>query len=379
MNRFVQLLSPLIIYSSFQVIGLVNSIDHLSDHKNHLLDFRYNSARIDAITKLPNDTLIVVSNGYYWVLREGQLPRSYNVRGKVSDLHPLFQRIDAIFTDPSYNEFDPKIFIMEYSYENGLLIACQEYNGQFKTDNQYCNLPVDERWHNALRDLNLKRPIDAAVWRNRSKEREGGFWTFFQGTKFSVVDPFKMELRFTYDIEWMNITDVITAAFYDYKKQKFYLFHHHNLFHVWHVNTTLMKSLPMGWDRAFLHGTLSKNLAINKDFFEFSQSELYDYDQPNLIENKFVVIEEEEQKLNTKSSMIVTEETNDLFQQSHINSNKNQGNHFLEKNIKEININMVSDEGLVDSESNGSLNNANLILLLGAILIYVICISKSLI
>ncbi len=78
---------------------------------NAIPDFRYNSARIDAITKLPNDTLMVVSNGYYWVLNNKQLPRQFNVGGHVSDLYPKFKTLDALFTDP-YNEMDPKIYMI---------------------------------------------------------------------------------------------------------------------------------------------------------------------------------------------------------------------------------------------------------------------------
>lgn len=76
-------------------------------------DFRYNSARIDGITKLPNNTLIVISNDYYWVLKEGQLPREYNVGGRVNEFHPKFKIVDAIFTDP-YNEYDPKTYIISH-------------------------------------------------------------------------------------------------------------------------------------------------------------------------------------------------------------------------------------------------------------------------
>jgi len=78
---------------------------------NTIPDFRYNSARIDAITKLPNDTLIVVSNEYYWILNNKQLPRQSNVGGRVSDLYPKFKTLDALFTDP-YNEMDPKIYMI---------------------------------------------------------------------------------------------------------------------------------------------------------------------------------------------------------------------------------------------------------------------------
>ena len=80
---------------------------------NAIIDFRYNSCRIDAITRLPNNTLFVVSNGYYWVLNERQTPRPYNVAGRVSRLYPKFNTIDAIFTDP-INEVDPKIFLVSH-------------------------------------------------------------------------------------------------------------------------------------------------------------------------------------------------------------------------------------------------------------------------
>lgn len=80
---------------------------------NAIIDFRYNSCRIDAITRLPNNTLFVVSNGHYWVLNDRQTPRPYNVAGRVSQLYPRFKTIDAIFTDP-INEVDPKIFLVSH-------------------------------------------------------------------------------------------------------------------------------------------------------------------------------------------------------------------------------------------------------------------------
>lgn len=73
-------------------------------------DFRYNTARIDGITKLPNETLIIISNGYYWSLNDRHLPRISNVRGRVSTLYPKFKRVNAILTDP-YNEMDPKVYL----------------------------------------------------------------------------------------------------------------------------------------------------------------------------------------------------------------------------------------------------------------------------
>ena len=84
-----------------------------SSVNNGITDFRYNSGRIDAITRLPNNTLLVVSNGYYWILNDRQTPRPYNVRGPVEQLFPKFRVIDAIFTDP-INEVDPKIFIVSH-------------------------------------------------------------------------------------------------------------------------------------------------------------------------------------------------------------------------------------------------------------------------
>ena len=40
---------------------------------------------------------------------------------------------------------------------------------------------MDHRWLAALKDLDPNRPIDAATWRNRTKNQDGGFWVFFQG------------------------------------------------------------------------------------------------------------------------------------------------------------------------------------------------------
>lgn len=101
----------LIVEIFFILVTLISLSRQISN--NAVLDFRYNSARIDAITRLPNDTLIVVSNGYYWVLNNKQLPRQYNVAGHVSQLYPKFRKVDALFTDP-YNEMDPKIYIISH-------------------------------------------------------------------------------------------------------------------------------------------------------------------------------------------------------------------------------------------------------------------------
>jgi hypothetical protein len=64
----------------------------------------------------------------------------------------------------------------------------------------------------------------------------------------TVIDPYKMELRFTYDVQqWMSINETITATYYDYRLHRFHLFFSHNKYHIWKVNVSLMNSLPMGW------------------------------------------------------------------------------------------------------------------------------------
>lgn len=80
------------------------------DRRTHITDFRYSSCRIDAITKLANDSLLVVSNGFYWLLDDGQLPYSYNVKGQVSQLYPGFKHVDTIWTDP-YNDISEQIYL----------------------------------------------------------------------------------------------------------------------------------------------------------------------------------------------------------------------------------------------------------------------------
>lgn len=88
--------------------------------------------RVDAITKLPNGTMILVSNGHYWILSENELPLPENVQGIVTDLHPAFSRIDAVFADP-YNELDPKIYIIRQVHVN--VMPCQTFSNSvhFKT------------------------------------------------------------------------------------------------------------------------------------------------------------------------------------------------------------------------------------------------------
>jgi len=97
----------------------------------------------------------------------------------------------------------------------------------------------------------------------------------------TVIDPYKMELRFTYDInKWMAINETITATYYDYRTHSFHMFFNNNKYRIWKVNVSLMNSLPMGWDRAFLHGSLSDSLKINRDFFKMNERELREYSQP---------------------------------------------------------------------------------------------------
>lgn len=82
----------------------------VQESRRQILDFRYNSARIDGITRLFNDSLIVISNGHYWFLDKGELPRVHNVKGPISQLFPGFKQIDDIWTDP-YNDISPQIYL----------------------------------------------------------------------------------------------------------------------------------------------------------------------------------------------------------------------------------------------------------------------------
>lgn len=81
------------------------------ESKTQITDFRYNSARIDGITRLFNDTLIVISNDHYWILDKGQLPRIHNVKGHIRQLYPGFKKIDDIWADP-YNDVSPQIYLV---------------------------------------------------------------------------------------------------------------------------------------------------------------------------------------------------------------------------------------------------------------------------
>src|SRR6218665_1933258 len=96
-----------------------------------------------------------------------------------------------------------------------------------------------------------------------------------------IIDPFDMRLRSRYDLrEWMRFNDTITAAHYDYERSVYHLFFDNNGYRTWKVNEPYMSSLPMGWDRGFLHGELSPLMKINRDFFGFQPEDLVDYSQP---------------------------------------------------------------------------------------------------
>lgn len=98
-----------------------------------------------------------------------------------------------------------------------------------------------------------------------------------------TIDPYDMRLRRTYDMQqWMKLNDSMTAAHYDYDRSIYHLFFENNVYRTWTVNRTLMGKLPMGWDRAYLHGTLSKPMKINRDFFGFPVSDTVEYSQPYL-------------------------------------------------------------------------------------------------
>lgn len=68
------------------------------------------------------------------------------------------------------------------------------------------------------------------------------------GNYFTVIDPYKMELRGTYDMRrWMSLSEPVTAAFFDLKNYEFYLFTGSNYYYIWKINTTLMDRVPLGW------------------------------------------------------------------------------------------------------------------------------------
>ncbi|KAH7638967.1 hypothetical protein HUG17_3000 [Dermatophagoides farinae] len=253
---------------------------------NDIIDFRFNTAHIDGITNLINDSLLIISNNYYWLLdQQNPLPLPFNVNGHIKQLYDGFEKIDTIWLDP-YNDISPQIYLTP---EYGLRVVCKEFDDEpFNDISSFCHLPVDHRWLAALKDLDPNRPIDAATWRNRTKNQDGGFWVFFQGKKMITIDPYEMKLRFTYDIQkWMSINDTLTAAFYDYRKNVYHLFFDNNRYYTWTVNVSYMNSLPMSWDRAFLHGKLSLPMRINRDFFGFPEKDLRPYAQPYYKKNSF--------------------------------------------------------------------------------------------
>lgn len=111
---------PLLLFCAiFLFTGLTAfRINHHYEHQqpwtiDDITDFRYNTARIDGITNLFNGSLIVISNGYYWVLdpRTGALPLPNNIKGNIGQLYPNFQQIDDIWTDP-YNDISPQIYLV---------------------------------------------------------------------------------------------------------------------------------------------------------------------------------------------------------------------------------------------------------------------------
>uniref|UniRef100_A0A6P6YGY3 Uncharacterized protein LOC113798200 n=1 Tax=Dermatophagoides pteronyssinus TaxID=6956 RepID=A0A6P6YGY3_DERPT len=258
-----------------------------SNNNNDIIDFRYNTGRIDGIINFINGSLLIISNGYYWLLDyNNPLPSTYNVNGRVEQLYDGFDKIDAMWIDP-YNDISPQIYLISNSPEYGLRVVCKEFDDEpFNDVSSFCHLPVDNRWLTALKDLDPNRPIDAATWRNRTKNQDGGFWVFFQGRKMITIDPYEMKLRFTYDIQkWMSINDSLTAAFFDYRKSIYHLFLDNNRYYTWTVNISYMNSLPMSWDRAFLHGKLSPLMQINRDFFGFPEKDIRPYPQPYLRKN----------------------------------------------------------------------------------------------
>ncbi len=65
---------------------------------------------------------------------------------------------------------------------HGLRVVCKEFDDEeFTSESSFCHLPVSSAWKAALKDLNFDKPIDAVTWRNRTKDKDGGFWVFFQG------------------------------------------------------------------------------------------------------------------------------------------------------------------------------------------------------
>lgn len=63
-----------------------------------------------------------------------------------------------------------------------------------------------------------------------------------------TIDPLEMRLRYTYDISrWMNMSEPITATFYDYRTHVYHFFFDQNGYRTWQVNVTFMNSLPMSW------------------------------------------------------------------------------------------------------------------------------------
>ncbi|KPM10583.1 hypothetical protein QR98_0091420 [Sarcoptes scabiei] len=288
----IQTISILLLLSIFNILAverddrfvtnqyLSPSQSTRNNWREEITDFRYNSSRIDGITNLRNGSLIVISNNYYWILEPKQKPTINNVRGGIQNLWKDFTTIDDIWIDP-YNEISPQLYIASNTAERGLEVVCQEFEENFVNDSSFCHLPVDKTWYIALRDLDRTKPINAVTWRNRTKNQDGGFWVFFQQFQMITIDPYEMNLRYTYDIrQWMSINETITAAFFDYHQSVYHFFFENNRYRKWTVNVPYMNSLPMTWDRAFLHGKLSEEMKINKDFFGFSQSEIIDRPQP---------------------------------------------------------------------------------------------------
>lgn len=57
-------------------------------------DFRCGNAKIDAITKFSNNSMMVVSAQYFWVLGRGEVPTENNVK-HVSDFFPYDYELQA--------------------------------------------------------------------------------------------------------------------------------------------------------------------------------------------------------------------------------------------------------------------------------------------
>lgn len=63
-----------------------------------------------------------------------------------------------------------------------------------------------------------------------------------------TIDPYEMDLRYTYDInKWMAINETITAAYYDYHRAVYHFFFDNNRYRTWTVNVTYQNRLPMSW------------------------------------------------------------------------------------------------------------------------------------